>query len=194
MANNFISPPKPIMDPFTKGLIDGDEDMISKIYHKFFPKVLQYISKNSGTLEEAKDIFQESLIHIIVGIKENRINVQNLEAYLFTTCKNNWRRQAEKKKKWVMNLDVVTLKDKDTDFAAFFLEQEQMQLYREKFNLLSDNCKEVLSLLFNNVSYESIVQELSYATINTARQRIFKCKSKLVKLIKEDKRFKSEGL
>lgn len=181
-------------DRFVEALIRGDEQIISEIYTRFFAKTLQYILKNSGNRDAAKDIFQESLVHIIVGVKQNRINIKNFESYLFTTSKNMWRRQAEKQKKWVMNLDVVTLKDKDTDFAAFFLEQEQMQLYREKFNLLSDNCKEVLSLLFNNVSYENIVKELSYATINTARQRIFKCKSKLVKLIKEDKKFKSEGL
>lgn len=190
MTNHSISSSASSIDSLTEGLIKGDEVIISKIYQKFFPKVLQYISKNKGTLEEAQDIFQESLVHIIVGVKENRIKVQNLEAYLFSTCRNHWRRLAEKQNKRVMNVDVVTLKDKDTDFAEFFLEQEQMQLYREKFNLLSDNCKEILSLFFNKVSYEDIIKELSYATINTARQRIFKCKSKLTAMIKEDQRFK----
>lgn len=190
MKDQLVSAEEPIIDPLTKGLVVGDEDTVSKIYQRFFPKVLQYISKNQGSLEEAKDIFQESLVHIIVGVRENRIKIKNLEAYLFSTCRNHWRRQAENKKKWVMNVDDLTLKDKDTDFAELFLEQEQMQLYRNKFELLSDNCKQVLALFFNNVSYEDIVKELSYATINTARQRIFKCKNKLVTMIKNDKLFK----
>lgn len=173
-----------------QGLTKGDEKIIAQIYSKFFPKILGYISKNKGTMEEAKDIFQESLLIIIVGIKENRIKIQNFEAYLFTTCKNLWRKYAENKKKRVINLDAIHLKDKDSDFAKFFIEQERMQLYREKFNLLSDNCKEILSLFFNNVSYENITKELSYATINTVRQRVFKCKNKLITLIKTDKKFK----
>ncbi len=177
-------------DIFIQGLTKGDEKIIAQIYRKFFPKILGYISKNKGVIEEAKDIFQEALLIIIVGVKENRIKIQNFEAYLFTICKNLWRKHAENKKKWVINQDVTHLKDKDSDFAAFFIEQEQMQLYREKFNLLSDNCKEILSLFFNNVSYENITKELSYATINTARQRIFKCKNKLIKLIKTDGKFK----
>lgn len=179
------------LDYFTQGLLEGKEKVIAEIYSRFFPKALKYVSSNQGDIDSAKDIFQEALLHIIVGAQEKRINIKNFEAYLFTVCKNLWRKHSEKEKKWVIKSEVVPLIDKDTDFAAFFLEQEQMELYREKFNLLSDNCKEILSLFFNNISYDRIIKELSYASINTARQRIFKCKNKLISLIKADPLFKN---
>jgi len=137
------------LDYFTQGLLEGKEKVIAEIYSRFFPKALKYVSSNQGDIDSAKDIFQEALLHIIVGAQEKRINIKNFEA------------------------------------------QEQMELYREKFNLLSDNCKEILSLFFNNISYDRIIKELSYASINTARQRIFKCKNKLISLIKADPLFKN---
>ena len=70
------------------------------------------------------------------------------------------------------------------------VQQEYFDFYIEKFDCLSVNCKELLSSYFNGLNYQEIVQEYGYATINTARQRIFKCRAKLIKLIKEDKRFK----
>ncbi len=174
---------------FVTALLQGDEIVIAKIYKQFFPKVLKFILQNKGTHDHAKDIFQDALIYLIVKIKEQNLKIDSFEAYLFTICKNIWRRELEKQKKWVMNDHVTKLIDKDTDFALFMLEQGRLELYQEKFSLLSDNCKRILSLFFNNTSYENIIKELSYTTVNTARQRIFKCKSKLIKLIKKDVRF-----
>ena len=48
----------------------------------------------------------------------------------------------------------------------------------------SDNCKEILSSYFNGLSYEEILKEYAYASINTVRQRVFKCRTKLINLIK----------
>jgi len=174
---------------FIKALLEQDNRVISEIYERFFPKTLRFVFQNRGTLDQAKDIFQESLFYIIVGIRERRLKIECFEAYLFTVSKNMWRRELELQKKRVMNLEVVTLVDKETNFAMFMLEQEQMELYREKFTNLSENCKEILSLFFNDVSYEQIIKELSYATINTARQRIFKCRNKLLTMIKSDVRY-----
>ncbi len=176
-------------DRFVYALLKNDSVVISEIYKRFFPKALHFILQNHGTHAQAKDIFQESLLYIIIGIRERNLKINNFEAYLFTICKNMWRREIEKQKKRVIKDGLHTLEDKETNFASFMVEQEHLELYREKFNLLSDNCKQILSLFFNDVPYEDIIRELSYATINTARQRIFKCKSKLIKLIKSDTKF-----
>lgn len=177
---------------FIEALLNNDNIIISEIYKLFFPKALRFVLQNSGTHDHAKDVFQEALVYIIIGVRERKLNINNFEAYLFTICKNKWRREIEKEKKWVMKDGLSALVDKDTDFAMFMLEQEYLELYREKFNLLSGNCKEMLSLFFNDVSYKQIVKEFSYATVNTARQRIFKCKRKLIKLIKLDMRYRKE--
>ncbi len=176
-------------DKFIKALIQGDNVIISEIYDRFFPKALVFILQNKGTQTEARDIFQEALLYIIIGVQERKLKIDCFEAYLFTICKNMWKRELEKQKKRVIKEEVITLVDRETDFALFMVEQEHLELYREKFNTLSDNCKEILSLFFNDVSYEEIIKELSYATINTARQRIFKCKRKLINMIKSDNRF-----
>ncbi len=180
---------KQSLDRFIDALLKNNSVVISEIYSRFFPKALRFILQNHGTRAQAKDIFQESLMYIIIGVKERNLKIDNFEAYVFTICKNMWRREIEKQKKRVIKDGLYTLEDKETNFASFMIEQERLELYHEKFSLLSDNCREILSLFFNDVSYEDIVLELSYATINTARQRIFKCKSKLIKLIKSDSRF-----
>ncbi|WP_109300807.1 RNA polymerase sigma factor [Aquimarina sp. AU474] len=174
---------------FINALVQGDDLVILEIYERFFPKALVYILQNKGTHSQAKDIFQEALLCIVIGVKERNLKVDCFEAYLYTICKNMWKKELEKLKKRVIKEDVIALVDKETNFALFMIEQEQLDLYREKFGMLSENCKEILSLFFNEMSYDEIVKELAYATVNTARQRIFKCKKKLIEMIKSDSRF-----
>ena len=94
------------------------------------------------------------------------------------------------KKKGVINIDTIHYVDKETDLGLFYLEQKRLEFYQEKFQLLSPNCKEILGSYFNGMSYEEILQELEYTSVNTVRQRVFKCKAKIIQLIKEDRRYR----
>lgn len=176
-------------DKYLKALLENDNTLISEIYERFFFKTSHFILKNSGTIAQAKDIFQEALLYIIMGVKERKLSISCFEAYLFTVTKNMWRREVEKQKKRVIKDNLHTLGNKEVEFASFMIEQEHLELYQKKFDLLSSNCKDILTLFFNGINYEAITTELSYANINTVRQRVFKCKSKLIKLIKFDTRF-----
>lgn len=75
--------------------------------------------------------------------------------------------------------------------AYALLEQERWELFKEKLEKLSDNCIQVLTLFLKKVSYADIVTQLSYSSETVARQRVFKCKAKLIKSVKSDERFKN---
>ena len=46
-------------------------------------------------------------------------------------------------------------------------------------------------MVLEKIPYEEIVEAFGYASSTVARQRVFKCKAKLVQLIKFDKRYKN---
>ncbi|MBC8757596.1 RNA polymerase sigma factor [Kordia sp. YSTF-M3] len=173
---------------FIEGLRSGKETVLQEIYDQFFSKVKTFVLQNKGTITDAEDVFHNALIQLYIRLKNRQLVIKSsFEAYLFTTCKNLWRRELNKKR--VTKSNVVELEDKETENAYALLEQEQWELYIEKFQLLSENCRKVLTLLFGGTSYEEIVETFSYASKVVARQRVFKCKAKLTKLIKEDTKF-----
>ncbi|GAA4773644.1 MULTISPECIES: RNA polymerase sigma factor [Flavobacterium] len=171
---------------YIDALLTGNSSIIDQIYKKNFPKISSYIKSNKGNADEAMDIFQEALMYILITQKEKRTEILNFEAYLFVVCRNIWKKKLTNR---VINTDVVTLVNKESDLAELIVEQKYFDLYTAKFNLLSENCKEILAVYFNGASYEEIANENDYATVNTVRQRVFKCRSKLIELIKEDKEF-----
>ena len=174
---------------YLSGLIEGDRKIIERIYQLYYPKVRSFILKNKGKEDDVQDVFHDALMYLINVCKEKPLKVQSFEAYFFTICKNLWRRTLKKEKSKVISDETITLINEESELSLFIIEQERLEFYQEKFQLLSDNCKEILSNYFNGMSYEEIVEELSYANVNTVRQRVFKCKAKMIQMIKSDKRY-----
>lgn len=174
---------------YLQALISGNQQVIQEIYTKFYPKIHAFILRNNGKSADAKDVFHDALLYLIAIQKEKDLEIQSFEGYLFTICKNMWRRSLKTNREWVMIEDIAPPQSKEVDLSRFIIEQARLDFYQEKFQLLSDNCKEILSSYFNNVGYDEIAKTLKYSSINTVRQRVFKCKAKIIKLIKEDPRF-----
>lgn len=173
---------------FIEGFLKGDPKVFKKIYDACHTNVIQYISARGGSKKQAEEIFQNALVQLYVKLKNNQLNIQSFEDYLFIVCINLWRRE-NKIKNRVTNIDAIPLKDESIDKAVFYVEQMQWDLYKEKFKELSQQCQNILKMTFNKQPYSEIVKAYKYASENVARQRVFKCRARLIALIKKDSRY-----
>ena len=88
------------------GFLRGEPEILQELYTETYPIVKRYIMNRDGTLKDAEDIFHNALVLLFVKLKNEKLNIQSFENYLFTVCRNMWRR--ENKKKRVTNNDVST--------------------------------------------------------------------------------------
>lgn len=178
--------------PQIEKLLQGDEETIRLLYKTLFPKFASWVSKNNGSYSEAEEVFHNGLYQLIARAKVSGVEIKtSFEAYIFTVSKNLWYKELNKRKKEVRNEGVFELKAKDEDHLASIIDQERWELFEEMLERLSDNCRQLLKDYFNKVPYNEIVRKFSYASENTAFQRIFKCKKRLTELIRADQRFKN---
>lgn len=177
---------------YLKALVEGKSSIIQEIYQKNFPKVIKFVLQNKGNKSDAEDIFQLALLQLVVRYKKEKFEIKsNFEGYLFTVCKNLWRRELNKSKKKVTNTKEYELTDDSADMALALVEQKKWEIFSEKLELISENCRKILKLFFAKKRYSTIVKEMDYSSETVARQRVFKCKAKLTELVKKDKRYKS---
>ncbi len=177
---------------FLEALINNDSKVISGIYKANRFKVRAFIIKNKGQQQDAEDVFQKALLQLAVRYKKEKFVINtSFEAYLFTVCKNLWRRELNKSKVKVTNNEFVEPKDDNEDIALAILEQKRWELFTETLELISDNCKQILKLYFAKTSYAVMMVKFKYNSETVVRQRVFKCKNKLKELVKKDKRFNS---
>lgn len=177
---------------YLNALMDGNSEGINAIYSNVFPKVKKFIYQNNGHLTDAEDIFQKALLQIAVRYKKEPFIIKSsFEAYLFTACKNLWRRELNKSKLKVTTDQIPEPKSDAIDHALSVLEQQRWELFTEGLERISENCKKVLTLYFEKVSYKEIMTRLNYNSETVVRQRVFKCKAKLTEIIKKDNRYNS---
>lgn len=175
---------------YLEGLRTGDEDIIKAIYISMFPKVRHFVLKNEGTQQDTEEVFHNALYQLSIRLKVSDIEIKSsFEAYFFTVCKNLWRKELNSKKRWVRNEEVLTHKSEEDNHSEAMIAQERWDLFEEKLQLLSPNCKELLKDYFKKVSYDRIVKKFNYASENVAFQRIFKCKKRLGDLIRRDSNY-----
>ena len=60
--SNEIKRSVPADNEIILGVLNGSADILDKLYKAYFPMVLQLILANNGNEDDAKDIFQESVI------------------------------------------------------------------------------------------------------------------------------------
>jgi RNA polymerase sigma factor (sigma-70 family) len=174
-------------------LITGNSKGILEIYKLIYPSVQKYIRSNSGNNEDAEDIFQRALLHITTKYKVSNIEpLNNFEWYLYGICKNMWLKELSYRKKRGSKVEVREFSDEPMakTIALEILENDRWEVYHRNFNLLSDNCKKVMSLYLKKYKQKDIAKELGYNSETVVRQRVFKCKSKLIKLIHKDSVYK----
>lgn len=177
---------------YLKALLNNDSKTIKSIYKDNFYKVKSFVLKNSGQQEDAEDIFQKALMQLAVRYKKDQFVIKtSFEAYLFTVCKNLWRRELNKAKIKVTKDEFIELKDDNQDIALAVLEQKRWELFTESLELISDSCKQILKLYFAKISYAEIMNKFNYNSETVVRQRVFKCKNSLKALVKKDKRFRN---
>ncbi len=174
-------------------LITGNSDGILEIYDVVFPNVIKYIRSNSGNKEDAEDVFQKALIIITTKAKvKNYEPVEKFEWYLYGICKNLWLKELSKRKKMNYKPVLHEISDEENakEIALEILESDRRELYLRNFNLLSENCRKILSLFLKRKKHKDIAVELGYNSETVVRQRVFKCKNKLTLMIKSDQSYK----
>ena len=176
---------------YINGIQQKSPAVLKALSAHFFPMVQDYVTKNSGTKEDAKDLFNDAIITIYRKVQDGDLELTSkFSTYLFSICKNQWLNKLRRKKK----ISQVTIDDSTvyTDVRQFdmhFETTERYKLMREKFKVLSKDCQQVLELSWNNdLSGQEIATKMGWSH-GYLRKRKHKCKEKLVQLVRRDRRF-----
>ena len=168
-----------------------DKATIRAIYTSVFPRVRAYIEKNRGSRETAEDVFQEAMIALYRSIQNPGFQIQtSLTQYLFSVSKYIWIKKLKKDARHRGTYEVDEARIYEEGVEHIVMEDERHILLFEKLGLLSEDCRQVLTLFFQGFSMDEIARKMGYKTEVYARKRKYKCKQHLMKLIQHDPRYK----
>jgi RNA polymerase sigma factor (sigma-70 family) len=164
-----------------------NEKVLEYLYDSIFPKIRKYICSNSGSAEDAIDIFQDAVVilckHVRTGRYDNR---QDLSGFLFTVSKNLWINKVKQSSRMV-RLEKHNEATHMYDFTADIITHEKAQTLKQMIRQLGEKCFELLQLaVYQQLDYQEICVRMGFATVNAVKTQKYKCKQKLMELIKSN--------
>ncbi len=158
----------------------GDERILDHLYQKYYRMMVKMVKENSGTEDEAKDIYQEAILAFWQKAASRKLVLTSkISTYLYSICQNLWRKELEKKKRH-------SHEEVDGESFQKFEEEERLRIVKECMGELGDVCQKILTYYyFDGLSMTDISKKLNFSSTDTAKTKKYKCKKKLDSLIKK---------
>ncbi len=174
-----------------QGIREGAPQAIQDCYTYYFEGLHRYILHNSGTKEDAEDVFQEVLVIVYQKSQSDSfVLTASLATYIYSIGKRIWlKRLRELKKQPITTQAILTedLMEETTDDIAL---QSKEYLYRKHFLLIGTTCRQLLLLFFQGKKNREIAKKLAY-TPEYAKKKKAKCIRQLIRSIESDPLFKA---
>jgi len=162
--------------------IKNCEAALNCVYGRYYNMIESFITQNNGTKDDAKDIFQETMISLYNNVKNDKYSPDSkLSTYLFTISKNIWYKKLRKKGK-MSNLEDNQHKQiaSGEDIHGQLEYTEQQKLIGKLLHKVGQECGKILKLFyFEKMRMVKIADKMDYSSEQVAKNQKSKCMKKL---------------
>ncbi len=163
------------------------DEAIRHLYRTQYQMTEAFIRQNSGTTEDAEDIFQEVVLIFIEILRNNKFRGESsVSTFLYALTRNTWLNELKKRGKSKLR-DEIFEKSKDKemmDVSHFIVNRETKSQLMQLVEQLGENCKKILvAFYFDNLAMKEILQRLDYENEQVVRNKKYKCLKQLEQII-----------
>src|SRR3546814_138473 len=113
---------------YIDGLLKNDDKIIAAIYRNFAGKINHWICANSGTSDDAADIFQESIISIYRQAKDKKLMLTcPFEPFFLMVCKRKWWNELKKRSRQGVTISLESVSETGQEPEALASELMMME-------------------------------------------------------------------
>lgn len=181
---------------YIEALINNNVVLIKELYQKWGPEVRNFVIKNNGTAEDAKDIFQETIAAVLLKIRKEKFTLTvPLGGYLYFIYRAKWFNKLSKNKKEPVTIEDINRYTNETATNQPAEETQLLELrlkiYKACFKKLSEKCQQILNAKYSEGLRSNVVmQQLQLPSIGAVNKKMFDCRENLRKLIMKHPQFK----
>ena len=155
-------------------LRSGQPAKVLEELYKAYPAIRHFIKTHGGNDDDARDVFQESLIVLYKNVQKKEFKLSaSLNTYLYSVSKYMWKDLLKKKNREV----TFTVQDVATDDLNELQNEEVQWAWLDKILAsLGEKCSEILRLFYyGKLSMDEIAKKLDYRNVDTAKTQKYKC-------------------
>jgi RNA polymerase sigma factor (sigma-70 family) len=157
---------------------------LKELYKTHYSMILNLIVSNSGTEQEAKDIYQESIIAFYERVQDPEFRLTcKIKTYLYAVARRLWLKRLAEKKKTVGKVEELETFIGIEEELKTIEEKEQLyEIITSSLEELGEPCKSLLEDFYmNNLSMDVIAGKFRYTNADNAKNQKYKCLQRLKK-------------
>jgi len=165
------------------------DDAIKAIYRDHFEGLSWFVMNNSGSRQDAEDVFQEVVVNFIDLVQKDKFRGESsVKTFLFSMNRFIWLNELKRRgRSSARELKYEKEQDKaETDVSNFIIEKESRTAVMDLVESLGEICKKILVMFYyENLSMREILDKLDYENEQVVRNKKYKCLKQLEKIIAE---------
>ena len=168
-----------------KGLAKNDRKAVETIYRDNYNMVQSLVLKNSGSIDDAKDIFQEAMIVLYERVQSEAfaLNCQ-IKTYIYSVSRRLWLKRLVHQNRFLIadeaQHEVVNV---DMEVEEYEKQNREFLMMEKAMGSIGEPCKSLLEAFYmQKRSMQEIASNFGYTNAENAKNQKYKCLMRLKKL------------
>lgn len=163
----------------------NNEVALRELYKTHYPMIFNLICSNNGTEQEAKDVYQETIIAFYERAQEpDFVLTCKIKTYLYAVARRLWLKRLWEKKRFEGNIDEKEtfhgIEEEMIDFEEREIAFHQMKIALDN---LGEPCRSILEDFYiRDLNMEDIRTKFGYTNADNAKNQKYKCLQRLKKI------------
>ncbi len=154
------------------------------LYKNYFATVNRFITNNSGTSQDAEDVFQDTMIALVAKLRQDDFVLKaSVKTYIVAIAKNLWFKKLRTANREIAFTDIHDNKFYEEITLAIEEEKSYWDKLQNYIDKITDHCRGlILDMFFKNKPIEQIQKDYGYSSIHNAQNQKHKCVEQIRKV------------
>jgi len=168
-----------------KGLASSDTKAVETIYRDNYNMIQSLVINNSGSTDDAKDIFQEAMIVLYEKARSGNFELNcQIKTFIYSVCRRLWLKRLQQQNRFSAPGDsmeaVVPVED---DLEEHDQRNAEFDMMENAINHLGEPCKSLIEAYYlQKQNMQEIATRFGYTNADNAKNQKYKCLMRLKKI------------
>jgi len=161
----------------------GDEQTLRQVYRQHYQTIVNMVLANAGSLQEAKDIYQETVLIFFEKVRDESFELNcSIKTFIYSVSRRLWLKQLQLKSRLPQGI-MDTDEHIDIPLQEALDREDQYRTLAASLEAIGEPCRSLLKEFYmNNHSMEEISEKFGYTNADNAKTQKYKCLKRLKKL------------
>jgi RNA polymerase sigma factor (sigma-70 family) len=168
-----------------EGLAASDRKAVERIYEENFNTIQALIINNNGSADDARDIFQETMIVLFEKVRSGSFELNcQIRTFLYSVARRLWLKRLQQQNRYTSPGDSLeSVVPVEEELGAHEQRNAEFEMMDKAISNLGEPCKSLLEAYYlQKQNMQVIAANFGYTNADNAKNQKYKCLMRLKKI------------